>query len=365
MRNDKHTMILAGIIITAIIIGVISFRGSKSEIKVKDKITITRTTRTTTSTTSKATMKIEDEEIITVEECDDLISTLKKNPSAYSLENIKNCGYENVYNKYTITRRFNSANINMESLSVGLPKFKSSIDVTISNNTHNINFELYNNNEKTNKTEKIAGVTKTLYDINVSTNELNIFFITNNGVYRFYVNNSNMITKYSLDKISNNPDYQEIVVNRIGINKNDNIYYFKHNNKYINIVTNTTEKNLNNIFYEDNIIKINTDRTIYINGSVKPFKVNYYITDSSNKITNIIDSDGYLYGYVDNGKQIDFPKIDMSRISEILLNKNKVGYNRYGRIITIENDKPNFIIIFSDNSLSVLDYEQDIPLLKN
>ena len=368
MKKGKQTMVFAGIIITALIIGLLSFKGSKAEVKVNEKITITRTTKTKATTTTKVTMKPSDDELITVEQCENIVNTLAKDPSAYSLENIKNCGYENIYDRYNYIRKFSGKYMSLTSLFEGIPNSIRGIDIVINNNTYNINFDLHaNNQEKTSKTEKIAGVTKTLYDINPYTREVNIFFITNNGVYRFFADNTDTITKYSFDKISDNTKYTEMSVNRLGTNKTKNVFYYVQDNKYINIVSNTVEKNIKNVFYEDEAIKINNDRTFYISGNVKPFKVIYYITDSSDIITNIIDSDGYLYGYTETGKNNEkvFQKIDNSRISEILFNKNKITYNRYGRITTVENDNPNFILIFYDNSLRLLDYNEDIPLLNN
>ena len=359
--KKKHTLLYSLVVIATIIIGVLSFSGRKEPTIVANRVARNKTTK---KTTTKATIPAEQEVEITYDECSNIYTTLLNNSSSYSLENIKNCGYENVYDKNNITKVFTGTNYIVEPLNKTLDtRLSSIIHLSIDNNTTNIEFELDDENVKI---EKIAGVTDTYYDLNTYSNEVNIFFFTNNGVFRLYIDNYNSIKKYTFDKVSSKTTYTGMAVHRLGTDNKENVYfYIDKNNKYTNVSTNTTEKYINNIFYEDNNIKINKDRTLYVNGHLKPYKANLYMVDPNGIIINVVDADNYLYGYVHDDKEnVDkFQKIENSRVSEVLYNKTKLIMNKYNRMTSIDNENPNYIIVFRNKTIKVLEYKISIPLL--
>ena len=368
MKKNNMKIVLTIIVIAAVIVGALSFGMKKEEVTITDKVDkLNTTSKTTMPSTTKVTIPSYQEELITIDECENIYETLMKDPTRYSLDNLTNCGYENVYDKFNYVKKFSST-YTFEDLSTKLnDNLSEYLETTVTNNTTNIKFKVETGNENY-KNEKIAGVVKTFYDFNTSSKELNVFYFTSNGIYRLYFDNIYSINKYTFKKITDKTNYKKIVVHRLGNDRLENVFFYVDNNdKYINIETLTIEKNQKNIFYEDNSIKINKDRTIYINGSVKPSKVHLYVTNTNNKIIYVIDSDGYLYGYsyIEKEDKEQFQRLYTTRITEILYNKNKLALNRYNQTITTENDKPNYIIIFNDNSIRVLDYQETIPVLNN
>ena len=151
--KKKHTLLYSIVVIATIIIGVLSFSGRKEPTIVANRVARTKITK---KTTTKATIPAEQEVEITYDECSNIYTTLLKDSSSYSLENIKNCGYENVYDKNNITKIFNGTDYTVEPLNKTLDtRLSSIIKLSIDNNTTNIEFELDDENVKI---EKIAGL---------------------------------------------------------------------------------------------------------------------------------------------------------------------------------------------------------------